>query len=110
MTRDEKFRIKRRMSRSAIMGNAGLLLKAAALAAYLIGLSYVWSNHAQIAALSVGVELVSPVVEAALHYCTKVYAEAVGFFCARLKEEILCSHPWHSSSWWVSPWHRFASP
>ena len=84
MTRDEKFRIKRRMNRSAMIGNASLLLKAVALAAYLVGLIYVWSNHTQIAALSDGVELISPVMEAALHHCTEVYAIGVGIGLIRL--------------------------
>lgn len=78
MTRDEQFRMKRRISRRLMAGHGSLLLKAAALAGYLIGLFYVWKNHTAIAVLSEDVELISPVMETVLHHCTAVYLLGAG--------------------------------
>lgn len=78
MTREEKFRMKRRMGRRMIVGDTGLVLKWIAVIMYLIGLVFVWNSRDRIAALTEGVDLLAPPMEAVLHHSTEAYLLTAG--------------------------------
>jgi len=90
MTKNEKFKLKRRNQYwriyKKLIGDADTPIKVAFLFIYLIGAIWVWSKQKSFAILSENMELISPILKAALTHSIFAYLIVGGFILACLME------------------------